>query len=165
MNVHPLREAIGAHLGQVLTPEVAIHKVSPEQLVALDGFAAALDSLRREAELTLFSDGSSPFDLQTYTRLHEAGNVISFAAIQGEKLVGFAIVLRTSAPRRNGLFFVVDVIWAPEEGPAGKLLMLNIIRATEGSPLFITAPVGGRLHAGLLGSNHFRQTHAIFTSS
>lgn len=165
MNVHPLREAIGAHLGQVLTPEVAIRKVSPEQLVALPGFSVALEGLREEAELTLFSDGAASFDLETYSRLHEAGSIFAFAAMQGEELVGFAIVLRTSAPRRSGLFYVVDVIWAPEEGPAGKLLMLNIIRATEGGPLFITAPIGGRLHAGLLGSNHFRQTHAIFTSS
>lgn len=131
----------------------------------MPGFSSALESLRGEAELTLFSDGSSSFDLETYTQLHEDGRAFVFAAVQNEELVGFAIVLRTSAPRRSGIFYVVDVIWAPEEGPAGKLLMLNIIRATEGSPLFITAPIGGRLHAGLLGSNHFRQTHAIFTSS
>jgi hypothetical protein len=165
VTVSALRQALTDHLGQTLTPEVQVDRVSPADLVETPGFSRVLDNLREEAELALFSDQPASFDLGAYMRLYEGGVLTVFSATQDGVLTGFAIVLQTQAPRRQGFFYVMDVIWAPKEGPTSKLLMLNVLRATEGRPLFITAPIGGRLHSGLLSSKQFRQTHAVFTSS
>lgn len=141
-----------------------ILKPSPAELSQMDGFADIIERIRQESELALFADGGASFDVETYQRLHESGNLLVIAVVDQDRVVAFAIALHTTAPRRSGWFYVADVMWAPPDGPAAHLLMVSLIRSTSGSPLFITAPVGGRLHASLNSSPLFRATHAVYAT-
>lgn len=143
---------------------VSIKRVSYQEFTEMPGFGEAVQALRDEAELALFSDGSKDIDHDSYNRMDAAGILSVYVAMSEGWLVGFAIVMKTAAPRRVGQFLVTDVMWAEPGSGAGKQLLLRILRDKGDLPMFITAPIGGRLANALEHSRLFEKTHAVFTS-
>lgn len=143
---------------------ITVRRVTYREFTETRGFDEAVQALRDEAELALFSDGSKTIDHDSYNRLDAVGMLNTYVAVRHGRMVGFAIVMRTSTPRRTGEFLVTDVMWAEPRSGAGKLLLLRIMRDKGDLPMFITAPIGGRLAAALSHSRIFESTHVVFTS-
>lgn len=143
---------------------ITVKRVTYREFTETHGFEEAVQALRDEAELALFSDGSKAIDHDSYNRLDSAGMLTTYVALSKGRMVGFAIVMKTSTPRRVGEFMVTDVMWADPGSGAGKSLLLRILKDKGDLPMFITAPIGGRLANALAHSRLFESTHVVFTS-
>jgi hypothetical protein len=121
VNVHPLREAIGAHLGQVLTPEVATS-------IELAALAAARDSGERKVVEIAGGDEKSGGVLAVVTRIpggyeleshkHDHGHLSVLANGTADVIVD-GVCQRFTGPchvtippgSKHEIHAVTDVVW------------------------------------------------------
>jgi len=132
----------------------------PRELAAYPGFDDSVALLRAEAELPMFADGEASYDVEQYAELADRQLLVCMAVVGSDGvLLGWALALKTTTPRRSGIMYVADVMWSATP-QAGGLLLMGLRKAAGSAPLFITASRGGRLDKAL--SRRREPTHHVF---
>jgi len=139
-------------------------EVTPQHLADWPGFDATVAALRAEVEIPEMAR-SSGYDVEAYTRAYDLGHLTVFAVVDATaELHGWALLIHTVTPRRPQPVYLADAMWS-RSAEAGRLLITAMLRraTAAGSPLGVTAPVGGRLDASLSRSSLARKTHHYYT--
>ncbi|NLX17566.1 MAG: hypothetical protein GXY45_11465 [Ramlibacter sp.] len=104
-------------------------------------------------------------NFNAYLHLEAAGLIHVVAAHDGDRLIGFAVLLLSEHLHFSRMVATVEAIFAlPETGAGAELMRFleGFARQQGAAGLFISAPTGGRLDRVMRRSRSYSQTNAVF---
>jgi len=111
---------------------------------------ALIDAYRKECANKAFGDVPPP-DVEQYRRLYELGQLVVLGAYDGEKLVGFVLLLVTAVPHYAGMpLVVVESIFCDpgyRHKGVGRALLTHareVAFSRKAAGVYVTAPAGSR---------------------
>lgn len=102
---------------------------------------------------------------QIYSALEQAGALNCFGAFDGDKMVGFALLLQPIIPHYGVKVGTPESLFVAKTSIAGRELMAHVEQFAKDAGsvgILYSAPVGGRFERYLEASKEYQRTNAVF---